>query len=96
MHMHMPGPPMSMPSPMPGPPMSMPSPMPGPPMQMPMQMPPPMTPMTPMPGAMHPGLPYGHRPPPARSRANLILVGGALLVLVAAAIASIVLSATGG
>jgi eukaryotic-like serine/threonine-protein kinase len=98
--MQMPGPPMSMPSPMPGPPMSMQSPMPGPPMSMPSPMPgPPMSmqsPMTPMPGPMHQGLPYGHPPPPARARANVVLVGGAVLVLIAAVIASIVLAASGG
>ncbi|HEU5059659.1 MAG TPA: protein kinase [Kofleriaceae bacterium] len=97
----MPGAPMAMPmpSPMPGPAMPLPSPVPGPPV-------PPMTPMTPMPGLMPHGAPYGYPPPPdprrgdagapRRSRASAILVGAAVLVLVAAAITSIVLAASGG
>jgi len=98
-------------SPMPGPPMGgpSPSPMPGPPMGGPSMSPMPgramsPVPATPMPHPMGPGHhasplpgPYpDHRAPPRRSRASLFLVAGAVLVLAAAAIASIVLAASGG
>ena len=61
-------------------------------------------PATPVPHPMGPGHhasplpgPYpDHRAPPRRSRASLFLVAGAVLVLAAAAIASIVLAASGG
>ncbi len=59
-------------------------------------------PATPMPGPMGPGHhasplpgPYPHHPP-SRSRGRWVLIGAALLVLVAAAIASIALAASGG
>ena len=57
--------------------------------------------MSPMPGAgMYPSplpAPHGaHLAPRGRSRASTFLIGGAVLVLVAAAIASIVLAASGG
>ena len=86
--------PVAMASPLPGPPIApTPSPM---PMAMSPVPGPPMHGMHPSPAYGHPG-PHGH-PPAAhgRSRASLFLVGGALLVLVAAAIASIVLAASGG
>ena len=57
--------------------------------------------MSPLPGAgRYPSplpAPYGAPPAPrGRSRASAFLIGGALLVLVAAAVASIILAASGG
>jgi hypothetical protein len=84
----------------------MPSPIPGPMGRAPSVSPMPVgRAMSPMPGAgLHPSplpgqYPHHHHPapPPAgRSRAKLFLVGGAVLVLVVAVIASIVLAASGG